>query len=268
MKYFTDYHTHTEFSCDSTAPLDKMCERAIALGMQELALTDHADFLSFKTFEEEIDLATRQQAIIAAQEKYGDRCKILNGIEIGQPQANPAEYERMLQLYPFDFIIGSIHNLPNDVEINHLDYSQVNDMELYTQFMEEEIKLVQNYDFDVLGHITMPQRYLYRRVRRSVDLTKFEEQYRELFRLLIAREKGIEVNTSGIRQGIDETMPNALVLKWYRECGGKIITVGSDAHTPQDLGAAIPETYQMLRELGFTHVMSYEKREYKAHKLD
>lgn len=267
MKYFTDYHTHTEFSSDSKTPLEQMCERAITLGIQELALTDHADFLSFKTFEEEIDLATRQRAIMAAQQKYGNVCKILNGIEIGQPQANPAEYERMLQLYSFDFIIGSIHNLPNDMEISRLDYSKVNDMELYTQFMEEEIKLAQNYDFDVLGHVTMPQRYLYRRVRRSVDLTKFEEQYRELFRLLIARGKGIEVNTSGIRQGIDETMPNALVLKWYRECGGEIITVGSDAHITQDLGAEIPQTYQMLKELGFSYVMSYEKRAFRAHKL-
>ena len=109
--FLCDYHTHTGFSCDSEESLERMCEQAIALGLRELAVTDHVDFLTHGVFEDEIDLEKRQIAMESAQQKYAGQLVIRNGIELGQPQANPEEYRRLMNKYSFDFIIGSIHNL-------------------------------------------------------------------------------------------------------------------------------------------------------------
>lgn len=258
--YLCDYHTHTGFSCDSEEDLDRMCERAIQLGLRELAVTDHADFLTNGVFEEEIDLDARQKAMSVAQKKYNSHLLLRNGIELGQPQANPKEYERLMKSYSFDFVIGSIHNLDQDLALDQMDYSTMDLEEMYADFLDAEMKLAREFDFDVLGHITLPQRYLYRQLKKQVDLRLFEKQYKDLFSILIAREKGIEVNTSGLYKGTGETLPTTQVLKWYRECGGRILTVGSDAHRAPDLAFGIEQTYQMLRELGFSHISTYENR--------
>lgn len=258
--FLCDYHTHTAFSCDSEEPLERMCETAIAFGLREIAVTDHADFLTRGVFENEIDLETRQKAIHTVREKFGNQLTIRNGIELGQPQANPEEYNRLMKKYSFDFIIGSIHNLRNDLELDRLDYTSVDLEQLYMDFLEAEMVLAKKFDFDVLGHITLPQRYLYRQTGKQMDLCPFEKQYKMLFSLLIERDKGIEVNTSGLYKGTGETLPTPQILRWYRECGGRILTVGSDAHRASDLAFGIEKTYQMLRELGFSHISIFENR--------
>ena len=164
--FLFDYHTHTGFSCDSEESLERMCEKAIQLGLRELAITDHADFLTHGVFEDEIDLEKRQTAMQTAQQKYAGQLVIRNGIELGQPQANPKEYRRLMENYSFDFIIGSIHNLEKDLELDRLDYASVDLEELYGRFLDAEITLAKDYDFDVLGHITLPQRYLYRQLEK------------------------------------------------------------------------------------------------------
>ena len=82
----------------------------------------------------------------------------------------------------------------------------------------------------------------------------------EILKNVIARGKGIEVNTSGLRQGIGATMPGLRTLKRYRELGGTVITVGSDAHRPQDVGADLDGAAKLLKEAGFTKTCSFERR--------
>ena len=265
--FLFDYHTHTGFSCDSEESLERMCEKAIQLGLRELAITDHADFLTHGVFEDEIDLEKRQTAMQTAQQKYAGQLVIRNGIELGQPQANPKEYRRLMENYSFDFIIGSIHNLEKDLELDRLDYASVDLEELYGRFLDAEITLAKYKEFDVLGQIKFPHRYLYRQLEKQVDLRPFEKQYKELFSILMEREKGIEVNTSGLYKGTGETLPTPQVLKWYRECGGNLLTVGSDAHRASDLAFGIEKTYQILRELGFSHISTYENRMRKEQRL-
>lgn len=83
--FLFDYHTHTGFSCDSEESLERMCEKAIQLGLRELAITDHADFLTHGVFEDEIDLEKRQTAMQTARKNMHVSC-VSNGIELGQPK--------------------------------------------------------------------------------------------------------------------------------------------------------------------------------------
>lgn len=262
---FVDYHTHTSFSYDSEATLDSMCKKAIEIGLKEIAFTDHLDLVTNKKFDWSIDLIERNMAIEQAKRMYKEQIRIINGIELGQPQANKTEYEKFLKVANMDFIIGSIHNLQGDREIEFLDYSSISCEEMYDEYMDLEIELAQGYDFDVLGHITLPQRYMYMSIGKTVDLLPFEKKYKHLFEILRDRDKGIEVNTSGLRKGAKETLPSVQVLQWYKQSGGEIITIGSDAHSTNNLSFGIKETYKLLKEIGFKYIMTYEERVIKKH---
>lgn len=265
--FFVDYHVHTMFSYDSEAPLNSICEKAIEIGLKEIAFTDHLDLIANKKYDWQLDLTERNEAIEYAKHTYRGQLKIVNGIELGQPQANRAEYEEFLKKSNFDFVIGSIHNLSSDRAIEFLDYSDINCTEMYDEYLDLEIELAKKYDFDVLGHITLPQRYMHMRAGNTMDLLPFEKKYRYLFEILLDREKGIEVNTSGLRKGTKETLPSVQVLQWYRQCGGEIITIGSDAHSTNNLSYGIKETYELLKEVGFKYIMTYEQRINKRHML-
>lgn len=265
--FFVDYHVHTNFSYDSEETLDAMCKRAIEIGLKEIAFTDHLDLVTDKNFDWQIKLKERYETIELAKKKYQGKVKILNGIELGQPQANKLEYERFLKSSSFDFIIGSIHNLQGDREIEFLDYSTIDCEKMYNDYLDLEIELAKSFDFDVLGHITLPQRYMYMNIQKTVDLLQFEKKYKQLFNILLKRKKGIEVNTSGLRKGARETLPSIQVLQWYKQCGGEIITIGSDAHSAKNLSYGIKETYKMLEEIGFKYIMTYENRRLRKYTI-
>ena len=51
------------------------------------------------------------------------------------------------------------------------------------------------------------------------------------------------------------------VLNIYKEVGGELITVGSDAHRTENVGRGVPEAYALLAQAGFRYVTLYEKRQ-------
>ena len=112
--------------------------------------------------------------------------------------------------------------------------------------------------YDVLGHIIYPLRYMNRRDGNHVALERYLPQLRRIFTTVAARGRGIEVNTCR-----GETVEDwREVLTLYRDCGGKIVTLGSDAHAPADVGRGIPQAAALLKELGFDLAV-YEKRQAK-----
>ena len=89
----------------------------------------------------------------------------------------------------------------------------------------------------------------------------------EILEIVIKDEKGIEVNTSSHRYGLKDSTPSRDILKLYKELGGKIITIGSDSHKIEHLGAYINEAKELLKELGFEYYCTFEKMEPIYHKL-
>ena len=116
-------------------------------------------------------------------------------------------------------------------------------------------------DFDVLGHLTYPLRYITGECGIELDMSRFYEQIREIFRRLIGRGKGIEINTSGLRQRYGRLLPDREYVKMYRECGGEILTLGSDAHCAADIAKGIDEGAELARECGFKYTAYFERRE-------
>ena len=94
----------------------------------------------------------------------------------------------------------------------------------------------------------------------NYDFNEYVVMIKEVLTNIIKSGKGIEVNTSTLRSVVNETMPSVDILKLYHELGGTIITVGSDAHKSEDVGAGIRESIEVLKNIGFKNIYRFENR--------
>lgn len=269
--YCADYHLHTLISSDSPASLEEQARSALEAGLNELCVTDHWNLLDqmAEPLPHTRDWAPSIAQIHQVRQRLGDKLEIRLGVEVGNGEIDPEGVCAGLAQAgeALDFVIGSLHN-------TSLHFGGLG---IYTaahrcQHKEEGIALLDDYvdtltalaatdTFDVLGHVIYPLRYLPAQWQLTLD--PYEEQLRELFRTLVQTGRGIELNTT---QGhtIEEWTP---VLKLYRDCGGEILTLGSDAHRVGQAGAGFSDACALLRILGFRRYCTYRNRKPVFHPL-
>ena len=257
-----DYHTHTLASFDGSESGSAMGCAAIDAGLAQLCLTDHYDLC----LPEESQYCPEQSRATAmeARSLLDGRIEILWGVELGQSHHAPEKARDLLTNWDYDFVIGSLHSLRGGADFYELVYSDERYCrQILEAYLLELIEMARLNFFDVLGHLTYPLRYM-RQSGFSLDLSPWMEQLQVLFRIIIENGRGIEINTSGLRQpALRETLPPLDILRLYRQCGGEIITTGSDAHTCSDCGAGIRQAQELLREAGFRYVSSFSQRHLK-----
>lgn len=270
-----DCHTHTAFSYDSDAGLGEMYGRAEKLGISVYAVTDHCDHccdtpeeqliqydFEFERSEYWEDTEAAFRAVMALKEQETDSpVRILNGIELGEPLQDLKKAERILTR-PYDMVIGSLHNISGFPDFYFLDFSTMSRLELrevMVNYFLELTELAKWNRFDTLAHITYPFRYLKER-NVSYDMTYYDDMIEQVLKILADSGKALELNTSGLRQKIQSTLPEERYVRRFRELGGELVTIGSDAHDPAALGTGILEGYDILRRAGFRYVTYYEHR--------
>ncbi len=258
-----DLHMHTSSSFDGNYSAAEMTESCIKNELATIAFTDHFDV----DFYERHNLGTRQQTsyedICSVKEKYSDKIRILRGIEMGQPTYDIELTEKSLARYEYDFVIGSIHNLREMPDFGDLNYKEMPLDEIYSlldRYFEEELILAKWNGFDTLAHLTYPMRYIVQAGRNEVDLSRYDEITDEIFKTLIANGKALEINTSGLRQPIGKTMPTENYVRRFRELGGELLTLGSDAHFTEHTGAGIDEGYAIAERCRFEYVTYFKDR--------
>ena len=258
-----DLHMHTLSSFDGNYPAEKMFESAVANELSTIAVTDHFDV----DFYERHNLGVRQQTsyedVVSAKGAFSDKIRILRGIEMGQPTYDVELTERSLARYEYDFVIGSIHNLRNMPDFGDLDYKSMTEERIYEllgEYFNEMLLLARWNGFDTLAHLTYPMRYIVQAGRNEIELSRFDPVTDEIFRTLIANGKALEINTSGLRQPIGKTMPTEDYVRRYRELGGELLTLGSDAHFTEHVGAGIDKGYAIAERCGFEYVTYFENR--------
>lgn len=267
---FADYHVHSEYSDDSTYPLEQVIRDAIGMGMDEICITDHVDYGIKKDWDAGEEIAYRGSQPLAnvdyprymaalrdMQSRYGDRIRIRVGLEFGIQTHTIPQFRALLTRYPLDFVILSIHQVENQ-EFWTQEFQRGRTQREYNErYYEELLAVVQQYQgYSVLGHLDLITRYdkqgvyPFERVRPLVEA---------ILRRVIADGKGIEVNTSSHRYGLTDTTPSVAILQLYRELGGTILTIGSDSHAPAHLGTHIEEARALLRDLGFRQFCTFEQ---------
>lgn len=271
-----DCHTHTQYSVDSDADINLMIERACELNLAAYAITDHCECnrwysedyyenaTTYRYFDFGKDFENSVSAVTALKEKYDQKLNLLCGVEMGQATQEVDIAEKIVSDKRLDFIIGSIHQVPNTEDFAFIDYNSMDMNGLYKlaeTYLLEINKLCKWGKFDVLGHLTYFLRYFHRHLGTEFDISCFDEIIEASFRELVVKGKGIEINTSGLRNAAHkETYPSLKYVKMFRELGGEIISIGSDAHTVEDLGVGIDVGTQIAKEAGFKYISYFKER--------
>lgn len=254
-----DYHTHTFFSIDSEAPMENMIISAISKGLNEIAFTDHVDFdirYPFTDYNEYIPV------IMDLREKYKDRISVVFGVEIGLENQWADKINSFSTQFPFDFIIGSSHaTCTYDLYFDQKEFFGTRSKEeAYSTYFNEILKnILTCNDFNVYGHLDFVSRYgMYE--DNSCHYKDYNDIIDTILKELISKNKGIEVNTSGFRYGIDTTYPSLDILRRYKELGGEIITCGSDSHTIGGVGNFIDYGYELVKAAGFNYISRFKNQ--------
>lgn len=275
---FADYHVHTEFSDDSVYPMEAVVRDAVEMGMDELCFTDHVDYGVKEDWDSGAQILYRDGEPIAnvnypeyatqirrMQSLYGDQITVKMGMEFGMQMHTIPQFQALYNRYPFDFIILSVHQV-EDQEFWTQDFQRGRAQQEYNErYYQELLSLVEHYqDYSVLGHLDLIVRYDEKGVWPFVKVRPYVEQ---ILKRVIRDGKGIEVNTSYKRYGLSDMTPSREILKLYQELGGRILTLGSDSHKPEHLGAYIKETKDMLRTMGFREFCTYDRMQPVFHAL-
>lgn len=259
-----DFHMHSIVSFDGEELPQAMLRAAEQNGLKEICFTDHLDYdplaveqtLAFSTADYNAAYDGLNSAVL----------KIRRGMEFGMTVDNVAQFKKDLQRRPFDFVLGSIHFV-DDLDVYFKHYWEGKTVfQGERRFLEQTLACVQAHsDFDVLAHLTYIAKARENPCHRPVEYDDHRELLEEILKELVRKGKGLEVNTSGMeRCGV--YLPHKEYLCRFKELGGEIVTVGSDAHRSVHVGRHCREACELLKDI-FGYVCTFEERKPIFHKL-
>ena len=266
-----DAHTHSCFSFDAVpaATLDAVCESAIAKGITHLALTDHYDINAVLDGIYTYNISAAKNAVEEAKEKYGNLLTLSWGIELGSATQYPEAATAFLEKHKFETVIGSTHYMTGCDDFAYLDMKNISHQdfsEAFRLYLAELTRMCELGHSDILAHITYPVRY-YMRAGHRIDLSYCRDELADLLTTAIDHGMLLEVNTSGYRQGMGGPLPEASVISLYKDLGGRLISIGSDAHHPDDIAANFKEAEELLKSLDMNKIAFIQNHSILTHTI-
>ncbi len=273
-----DYHVHSDYSDDSWYLMEDIVKDAIALGLDEICFTEHVDYGVKEDWKEgdtylvggnkivkNVNYPLYFKEIKSLRKKYEGKIAIKIGMEFGMQVHTIDRFQDLYDQNDFDFILLSIHQVEDKEFWTNEFQKGKSDAQIYQEYYEEMYRLVKSYkDYSCLAHMDLIRRYL------DDKEDRFEENkaiIEKILRQVIADGKGIELNTSSERYGLDGLTPSIEILKLYHDLGGKVITIGSDSHKKEHLGFKIEESKKLLKDLGFDYYYSFDRMKPVFHSL-
>jgi len=259
-----DYHMHSTVSFDARSSALEMAQAAKAAGMKEICFTDHLDYdplgeLGVIAFDTEVYNAAYDDLKIPG-------LKIRLGMEFGMTVDNRAQFKEDLKRRHFDFVLGSVHFV-DDRDVYYDRYWRDKTVwQAERHYLEATLDCVRLHeDYDVLAHLTYIAKATSHHAPRPVPFAEHRELIDEILRTVAQKGKGLEMNTSGVDR-CGGYLPTADYFRRFKELGGEIVTVGSDAHDTARAGQYTFEACGILKEI-FGYVCTFEDRKPIFHKL-
>lgn len=261
----SDYHMHSDFSADCRFPMETMIRSAVEKGLRAVCFTEHNDKDYPLHPEDEgreflFDEPEYFERTAQLREKYSGRLDIFAGVEIGLQPHLSKYYQNLTGQYPFDFVIGSMHVVDGMDPYYGEIFEGRSDRDVYERTFRQTIECIKEVScFDVLGHIDYVVRYGREKEKEYVR-EYYETLTDEILRLIISSGRGIEVNTAGLKHGLSFVHPRLDILKKYRQMGGEIVTVGADAHRPEQIAYGFAAAKEALEACGFKYYTEFRER--------
>ena len=259
-----DFHMHSRVSFDGHNTGAEMAQAAKAAGLKEICFTDHLDY---DPFEKMGIMAFDTESYNAEYDNLEVPGLIIRrGMEFGMTVDNRAQFKQDLQRRHFDFVLGSVHFV-DGLDVYFEEYwSGKSIFQAERRFLEATLDCVNLHeDYDVLAHLTYIAKTRCHPAPRPVSFDDHRELIDEILRVVVKKGKGLEINTSGVDRAGD-FLPGAEYMRRFRELGGEIVTIGSDAHTCDRVGQYSGTACEMLKDI-FGYVCTFENRQPVFHKL-
>lgn len=257
-----DSHTHSRFSEDGCEEPRDMAEAALRNGISGICITDHYDCDEIPLFGDLQRVGHTRDAVAALQGEYEGRLTVRRGIELAQGPMRPDEAAAALAVGSYDFVLGSVHAARWKEDFYWVDYKKPPYPleQIIREYFEACLTLARWDKVDAIAHLGYLKRYATGRDGVPLDYTPCTGLIEEVLRALIETGKALEINTSGLRYGLGSLIPEVETLRRYRELGGELVTIGSDAHRAVDIGAGHREAQEALRAAGFRYFAFYRTR--------
>ncbi len=276
-----DYHIHPNYSIDAEGSIEEFCQVAVERGLKEIAFTTHLDT---DTIADDCYVNVRgkkvstrsnhwledyETSVRKADDKYKDQgLRVRVGVEVDYIDEIDSALPENFHSTDFDFILGSMH-LIDHIAISASGradeaFERYSVDEVGTKYYSHLQDAIESGLFDIVAHIDLYRRHGLRFYGESV-----REIWKPHIKNLVAAMKrnkvGFEINTSPLRRGQEQPMPDEQIVKELFKQGVIHVTVGSDAHAPEHVGANIDDAYRLLRKCGFSEIALFEKR--KVHTI-
>lgn len=281
-RYASDSHNHSRFSPDGSNTAREMCERASELGLYYYTLTDHVecnnysggtsqddneDKRTFAEFNFKKNSANGFIEMQKLQEEFNENSgvRFLKGVELGQAMQNMDAAEDVVAR-DYDFVLASVHNVGGFEDFYWLDSVNQPDGfvdDLISKYFAEILEVIKWGKFNSLSHLTYPVRYISTKNGKPYSLDNHMDEIKTVLEAVIKNKKAIELNTSSLYYSgkVKETQPNQEILNLYHDMGAEYVTIGSDAHSIENLGGGIDEGMDMLKKAGFEEFTVFVKGE-------
>ncbi len=259
---YVDCHVHCDYSDDCATPAHLEVERAIELRLKGITFTDHYDIdYPNKKYHFEFDVAARRAFMHDLQYRYQTKINIFHGIEIGiQPHVVQQSLE-VIAHGQFDCVICSTHAVDGFSLCSQSSfYEGKTQKQAYRRYLEDLYYDISNFtDYDIVGHIGYVRRYgPYE--NKSMPYDQYSDILDMILSHVIEDGKGIEINTSGYAYKLGTPIPEFDIIKRYKQLGGEIITMGSDAHKVERIGDSFELAASILKQAGFNYVAYFKNR--------
>jgi histidinol-phosphatase (PHP family) len=255
-----DYHMHSNFSCDTRVSMADMCREALRKGIREIAFTEHFDRIRTGMCFDKYNPGDYFKGLEAARAEFGPQgLTIRAGVEVGEIHLNRAEVNAILNNYPYDVVLGSLHWCRGESIFERSFYQTRDHREAARLYFEELLEMIEGGGFNIMSHMDVIKRRGFD-VYGRFDIREYEEWVRPVLAACIRKGIAPEINTSALRMSVQQAHPTLEVIQWYREMGGELLSIGSDAHSPQQLGFGLDQALTIARDAGFTHLTRYASR--------
>ena len=265
-------HMHSKNSHDGKETLDSLCLSAIEKGLKGIAVTDHIDMHSYVRHNAYQTIQQSIADILAAREKYAGQLKVFCGVELGGYAVDSEMAGKVMALTDYDVVIGSLHYVGKGMFRQAYSKEKFDErvtdeqiMEFLGVYFDELLEIAAVSHCDVLAHLTCPMRYINAVYKRGIDVMKLENKITAILKTIIEKDIALEINTSCYTEKYGYSFdPDERILGLYKEMGGELLTLGSDAHAAKNIALGFGPAVEMLKRAGFTSYYYFEKRQPKA----
>lgn len=273
--FLADTHVHSMFSHDCDSPLEDICAAAKEKGIAVVCITDHADVKPITDMEKLIADRKKIPGAIEEAKKKVPGLQVLVGIELACGGYYPnndifAEAaQKLLTIGTYDCVIGSVHSV-GSAPTSKNNFTQMSQQELIAfvdRYFNAVLAMLEHSQPDVLAHLTYPLRYINGKFGRGLDWRMLEPKIRKILEIIIQKGIALEINTSCLGTSYDQLLPNEEIIQIYLQMGGQLLTLGSDAHKPENLGKGFAQTVQRLKKLGIKELYYLKKRQFYSYTI-